>query len=230
VARTQAVVEHMRSLAASPYHYGSQLDLVQFPHFNDLGLFTEFAIANLVMRESEPRREPRLRLDNRYGGTGLIADLAGLGHVPALGDLSRSVHLGPLVERARGRLEGSWAARPDEVPSLLQGSATVEQTGWRVEGADGAVATRFPIDASGARRCYAVGFVLRTGGPTSLELGLQDAEGRSLARADVQLEEATTYAGVVEIDPRPAVADAVTVALRSGTEGLVHDLFVLSYG
>jgi hypothetical protein len=230
VARTQSVIEHMRSLAASPYHYGSQLDLVQFPHFNDLGLFTEFAIANVVMREPEPRREPRLRLDNRYGGTGFVADLAGLGHVPALGDLSRSVHLGPLVERARGRLEGSWADDPDEVPSLEEGRATAEDAGWRVEGADGAAATRFPVESGGARRCYAVGFVLQTGGAASLETALQGVEGRSLARADVPLEEATTYAGVVEIDPLPAVVSAVTVRLRSGAETLIHDLFVLSYG
>jgi hypothetical protein len=229
-ARTRSAIELMRSLAASPYHYGSQLEFVQFPHFNDLGLFTEFAIANIVMREPEPRREPRLRLDDRYGGTGFVADLGGLGHVPVLGDLSRSVHLGPLVERARGRLEGSWAAAPGEVPGVVEGRVTVEDTGWRVDGVGGSLATRFPVEAGGARRCYAVGFVLQTRGPVSLALGLRDADDDGIGGAKVPLESGSTYAGVVEVDARPQLVSALSVRLHGAAGTLIHDLFVLSYG
>jgi hypothetical protein len=231
VERTQAVIERMRSLTASPYHYGSELALRQFPHFNDLGLFTEFAIANTVLREPEPRREPRLRIDNLHGGTGFVGDVGSLGHVPVRGDLSRSVHLLPLLERTRGRLEASWQAASEGVARLLRtGNATEEEAGWRVSGPGGEVDVAFPVDGDGRRRCYALGFVLAVAGPSSLELAATLAESRAASRTDVLLGSATTYAGVVEVDARPALVSEVTIRLRSPREALIHDLFVLSYG
>ena len=54
------MIERIHSLAPSPYRYGSELALPQFPRFNDLGLFAEFAVANTVMEEPVLRREPGL--------------------------------------------------------------------------------------------------------------------------------------------------------------------------
>ena len=232
VARTKATMAHMRSLAASPYHYGSQLALAQFPHFNDLGLFAELAIANLVMHEPEPRREPRLRLVNRHPGTGFVADLSGLEHTPVRGDLSRSVHLRPLLERSRGRLEASWAASPPQVSdSLGLGSAEPLADGWSLAGQDGLVEVALAVDAGGHRRCLALGFVLRTAGPTGLQLGLRREDGSRSGPVEVKLEAAATYAGVVELDAMPELVVAATLRLRSAAGVvIVHDLFVLSYG
>ena len=47
-ARTVATMARIRSLAPQPSRYGSELRLSQFPRSNDLGLFTEFAVANTV--------------------------------------------------------------------------------------------------------------------------------------------------------------------------------------
>ncbi|MFV2063367.1 MAG: glycosyltransferase family 2 protein, partial [Chloroflexota bacterium] len=85
VERTRAEIERMRSLDPSPYHYGSELGLSQFPRYNDLGLFTEFAIANTAAEEPELRREPAMRLENLYAGIGFVADLSATGHEPRVG-------------------------------------------------------------------------------------------------------------------------------------------------
>ncbi len=95
------MLEHMASLAPSPYRYGSELALVQFPRFNDLGLFSEFAIANTVMEEPAPRREPALRLQNLYDGIGFVGIISGHDHEPRSAELSGSIHLQPLLDRAR---------------------------------------------------------------------------------------------------------------------------------
>jgi hypothetical protein len=226
--RTTAAIARMRSLAPSPYHYGSQLAFRQFPHFNDLGLFAEFAIANMVLHEPAPRREPRLRLDNRHGGTGFVADLTGVGHVPARGDLSGSVHLVPLLERTRGQLEASWAAEAGAEMRTRAGGVVAEESGWRT-GPDG-VEVAFGIDARGHRRCYAVGFVLRVAAPARLELHATGVEDLPAARTEVPLDAAATYAGVVEIEPRPALVSEVIVRLHGGAGAIIHDLFVISYG
>ena len=81
--RTRATMALLRSLEPSPYHYGSQLALSQFPRFNDLGLFAEFAIANTIMDEPELRREPRLRLENLLPGTGFVAHISATEHTAA---------------------------------------------------------------------------------------------------------------------------------------------------
>ena len=76
VERTQATMAHIRSLAPRPYRYGSELHLTQFPRSNDLGLFSEFAVANTFAGATELVREPLLRLENRYEGIGFVGDLA----------------------------------------------------------------------------------------------------------------------------------------------------------
>lgn len=230
--RTRGSMALVRSLEPSPYHYGSQLALQQFPHFNDLGLFAEFAVANVVAGEPEPRREPRLRIENRYAGTGFVGELSGTGHEPHPGDLSGSVHLAPLLERARGRLEGSWAGQPERIASTLRwGSLRPADQGWRLLGARGLAEVNLPIEAEGRRRCYALGFVLRTEGELSLRLELRRPDGSTGPTTDVVLDVAGTYAGVVEFEARPDLVSSAVVGLRmSAGECLVHDLFVMSYG
>jgi hypothetical protein len=230
--RTRDMLAYMRSLAPSPYHYGSQLALSQFPHFNDLGLFAEFAVANVVAGEPEPRREPRLRLENRYAGTGFVARISDTGHQPLLGDLSRSVHLEPLLERARGRLEASWAAQPERMAASLRwGSARPTGDGWRLIGARGLAEVNLSLQTDGQRRCHALGFVLGTPGEASLRLELRRPDGSAGPVTQVTLDGAGTYAGVVEFEARPEVVSTAVISLRlSGGECLIYDLFVISYG
>ena len=65
----------IRSLAPQPSRYGSELRLSQFPRSNDLGLFTEFAVANTVGGATELLREPLMRLENRYAGISFVGRL-----------------------------------------------------------------------------------------------------------------------------------------------------------
>lgn len=229
--RTRAMIERLGSLATSPYRYGSELELSQFPRFNDLGLFTEFAIANTVMEEPRPRREPGLRLENVYRGIGFIGSIDGHDHEARAGELSESIHLGPLLERCRGRLESSWVADPEAVAATLTaGNASSAESGWVIR-ADEAIDVRLAVDAAGRRRIQALGFVLRTAEPTGLELWLRREDGTTTDPIEVKLGGATTYAGVVELDSVPSLASEVGVRLLPGRgETLVHDLFVLSYG
>jgi len=232
--RTSDMIERMSSLATSPYRYGSELGLSQFPRFNDLGLFAEFAIANTVMEEPQPRREPGLRIENFHRGIGFVGAIDGHGHEVQIGELSESIHLEPLLVRSRGRVEASWVAAPAAVPAtIVQGTATPTNSGWSlVDGdAEGVVEVRLPIDAAGQRRIKALAFVLRTSGTTLMELQLSRDDGSTSEPIEAKLGAATTYAGVVELDASPSLVTQVTVRLRSqGGETLVHDLFVLSYG
>jgi hypothetical protein len=230
--RTRRSMELLRSLAPSPYHYGSQLALAQFPHFNDLGLFAEFAVANIVAGEPEPRREPRLRLENRYAGTGFVGQVPDAEHVPVRGDLSASVHLQPLLERTRGRMEASWAGQPERMAgSLRWGTARPTDDGWRLLGARGVAEVHLPVGGETQRRCYALGFVLRTSAAITLRLELRHPDGSAGDTRELTLAPAGTYAGVVEFEPHPDLVSTAVIGLRLGrAECLVHDLFVLSYG
>ncbi len=206
--RTRAMMDRMASLAPSPYRYGSQLALPQFPRFNDLGLFSEFAIANTVMEEPAPRREPALRIENLYAGIGFVGVVSGHGHEVASAELSGSMHLTPLLERARGRL---LATLPD----------------GRLE--DGAV--HFDIDPAGQRRVYAAGFVVRAATATKLLAWLTRADGSTSEPVSVRLPAGDTYAGVLELDAAPELVTGVSVGLSSETGDIdVLDLFVISYG
>ena len=206
--RTRAMLERMDSLAPSPYRYGSQLALSQFPRFNDLGLFAEFAVANTVMEEPAPRREPGLRIPNLYEGIGFVGVVSGHDHQIRDGELSSSMHLGPLLERARGRLLGTIA------------EAEVE---------DGEA--RFDIAEVGQRRVYAAGFVVTAAAPTRVEAHVVHEDGSRSEPVDLKLEAGSTYAGVVELEAVPSLARAVRVRLSSATgEVGVHDVFVIAYG
>jgi Glycosyltransferase family 92 len=206
--RTRAMMARIESLAPSPYRYGSELALSQFPRFNDLGLFAEFAIANTVAEEPAPRREPRLRLPNLYDGIGFVGVISGHDHEVRAGELSGSTHLAPLLERARGRLLG---ALPD------------------ADVADGEV--RFEIAHDGRRQVYAAGFVVSADAPTRVEAHVVHEDGSRSAPVDLKLEAGSTYAGVVELDAAPSLAHAVSVRLSSTTGDIgVHDVFVIAYG
>jgi hypothetical protein len=236
-ARTRATIERMRSLEPRPYHYGSGLALSQFPRANDLGLFAEFAFANVAAGLAEPVREPSIRLPNRYAGIGFLGDLTEAGHAPARADLSSSVHLAPLLGHVRGRLEASLA--PGATPGrcrVTRGTLGEEPAGWRLEPHDGRAEVVFELERSATRRCQAVGFVLHTGEAVDLRLWLEvDGPAGSPAgdppAADVRLEYAATWGGLVEIDSQPRFASRVRVTLRSGPGAIgVADLFVVSYG
>jgi hypothetical protein len=207
--RTRAMMEHIDSLAPSPYRYGSQLALEQFPRFNDLGLFTEFAIANTVMEEPAPRREPALRIPNLYqSGIGFVGVISGYDHEPAAGELSGSIHLQPLLERARGRLVATL--REAEIES---GEA------------------HFELDPVGDRRIYAAGFVVSASAPTRVLASQRRADGSTSQPVELELEAGHSYAGIVELDADPSLVRSVTVGLASGSGQIeVHDLFVLAYG
>jgi hypothetical protein len=207
-ARTRAMLARMSSLAPSPYRYGSELALPQFPRFNDLGLFSEFAIANTVMEEPAPRREPTLRIENLYPGIGFAGVISGHGHAVSPAELSGSIHLTPLLERSRGRL---LATLPD----------------GRV--GDGSV--HFDLDPAGQRRVYALGFVVSATAPTRLLARLQRADGSGSEPVELTLAAGHTYAGVVELDAAPGLVTRVTAGLSSANGEIdVHDLFVISYG
>ena len=230
--RTRAMIDRMRGLEASPYHYGSELALEQFPRFNDLGLFAEFAIANTAAGEPELRREPGMRLPNQFPGTGFVGHLSGVAATPTRGYLSASVHLGPLLERTRGRIEASWVATPDAVLETIAGATVVSSDeSWTVTSSvDGAV-VKWPIESSGKRRCYALGFVIDTAAPGELQLELLREDGSNGTPLEVQLDHAGSYAGVVEFESAPDLVSFVTVRLPAmGEELVIYDLFVVSYG
>jgi len=230
--RTRATIERLRSLDASPYHYGSQLALSQFPRFNDLGLFGEFAVANTVAEESEPRREPRLRIENQHRGTGFVGDISDTDHRPGRGELSESLHLLALLERSHGRVERAWGSDADEVQqTIVRGALAAHEAGWSLRPDLDGSEVAFAIDPKGRRRCYALGFVVRPAGATRLRLELSHDDASTSEPVDVKLDAATTYAGVVEFDASPSLVTAARVLLENGTaETLVHDLFVISYG
>ena len=159
VERTQAAMAHIRSLAPRPYRYGSELHLTQFPRSNDLGLFSEFAVANTFAGATELVREPLLRLENRYEGIGFVGDLADAATAVVPGWLSDSIHLPPLLEHVRGRLE--TRLDPSDGPrSVGRG----EDVG-------------FDITPGDERRAYVFGFVLQAVTPAELELSLEHADG-----------------------------------------------------
>jgi hypothetical protein len=206
--RTRAMIERIHSLAPSPYRYGSELALEQFPRFNDLGLFTEFAIANTVMEEPAPRREPALRIRNEYDGIGFVGIVSGHDHEVSDGELSGSMHLQPLLERARGELVG-----------------TLEDA----EIVDGEV--RFPIAAVGRLRVYAAGFVVTASAPTKVEAHLEREDGSRSRPIELALDAGSTYAGVVELEAEPHLVSTVGLRLSSTSGAVgVHDLFVMTYG
>jgi hypothetical protein len=239
--RTRETMARIGSLARSPYHYGSHLALPVFPRYNDLGLFAGFAVANVVAEEPAPRREPRIRLDNRHTGSGFVGRLPegeadGADHRPRLGDLSLSPHLAPLLERTRGRLEAGWATSPGSVAATLTAGRVVEAPdGWRLVDEGGGVGADFELPSGPERRCVAVGIILRTDAPANLRLELEEmpqaAQGGPEPPTDVNLEAAGTYAAVVELDAAPRFVRRARVRIDAGpADILVHDLFVISYG
>ncbi|CAN5765155.1 hypothetical protein BH23CHL8_BH23CHL8_15570 [soil metagenome] len=235
VERTRAMLERMRSLEPRPYHYGSQLALSQFPRSNDLGLFSEFTLANIAVGAPELVREPLIRLENLYAGTGFVGDLGATDHVAQREDISGSIHLGPLLDHVRGRLDAvlrgpGSAATEGSAWRVTTGSLEDVGGAWRLSLADGAAELTTAIPGDGMRRCHALGFLLATRALTTLEVKLSHDDGPASAPVEVTLERATTYAGLVELDARPRFADEVSVRLRAADAPELFDLFLVSYG
>jgi hypothetical protein len=137
------------------------------------------------------------------------------------------------LERSRGRLDVSWAASADAAATSLRAGRLESVTdGWRLACDPGArVEVGFELETHGQRRCVALGFVLHTDAPLTLQLALEVDEAADPAPLDLILESAGTYAGVVELAHQPQLVRRVSLHSASGdSDLLVHDLFVISYG
>jgi hypothetical protein len=223
IPRTLATLERIRSLEPRPYRYGSQLRLSQFPRFNDLGLFVEFAVANVVAGLTAPRREPVLRIQNTYEGMGFLAEIGSHDHRPRPGDISGSVHMPQLIEHLRGRLELVLSDLGE--PLVQRGDGRI------LPGTEAPSRLVLPVAAEGRRRCHALGFELGVAGPVDLEVRLVHDDGPRGEPLRMRLEGAGTWAGVMELDDTPRLASEVVVSLASGGKEIeVHDLFLISYG
>jgi Glycosyltransferase family 92 len=212
VARTEATMVRLRSLAPRPYRYGSELRLTQFPRSNDLGLFTEFAVANTFGGATELLREPLMRLENRYEGIGFVGDLDGASAPVTPGWLSGSIHLPPLVEHVRGRLDAHLA--PATLPRPVAGVDPIA----------------FDLTPGDERRAYALGFVIATDAPAELDLRLEHADGEPSPPVVIAFDAAGTFGGLVELDARPLHADRAAARVRSERDATLLDLFLVSYG
>ena len=128
-------------------------------------------------------------------------------------------HLAPAAGADARPARGQLGRRPPDAAAEPPGRARYDggPTGWRWSAAPGPRSrSSFDIEAAGQRRCYAVGFVLQTDGPSDAGAALPTSTRAGAAHVEVALESAGTYAGVVELEPRPAlVSDASRSALRS---------------
>jgi hypothetical protein len=232
IPATRAMMARMRSLVPQPYHYGSHLRFAHFPQANDLGLFAEFCFANLAAGLTEQRREPIIRIPNRYAGIGFVGDLADTGFEPRRPEAATSVHMDALLEHVRGRLDARLVDPPGDGPvTLAQGSLEpIEGGGWELLPADGATEMRIAITPDGMRRCFAVGLVTTTPGDLRVELRLDHDEGTSGPPVAVELPASAAAAALVEIDPRPRLGQHVGVRLVGASPTVLHELFLVSYG
>ena len=200
VRRADAGDDGAHPLAGAPARTATAASCAstQFPRSNDLGLFSEFAVANTVGGATELVREPLLRLENRYEGIGFVGDLADAATAVGPGWLSDSIHLPPLLEHVRGRLE--TRLDPAEGPrSVGRG----EDVG-------------FDITPGDERRAYALGFVVETiGRRRARALARARRRRAERARSRIALDDAGTYAGVVELDARPLLARRAVARVRS---------------
>lgn len=242
IERTRAMQERMRSLERKPYRYGSQLDLGRFPRSNDLGLFTEFALANLACGLEELQREPSIRLDNAWPGIGFLGDLAGTGFRPAPAGLSGSVHMTGLLEHIRGRIDaslpgpgaGPGAPRAGEHAPIraLRGSiGGLDGEAWPIALQDGSAELAIDIDTGGMRRCYALGLIAAPTATVCVEVRLEQADGDPTTPLVVELAKGGPFAAIVEIDDRPLLARRALLRVSSAAaEVRFQDLFLVSYG
>jgi hypothetical protein len=212
VERTEAMMARIRSLAPRPYRYGSELHLTQFPRSNDLGLFAEFAVANTCAGATELVREPLTRLHNHYAGIGFVGELAACASPVGPGWLSGSIHLPPLMDHVRGRLDARL--EPTDAPRGIGGGAEVG----------------FDIEPGEERRAYALGLVLTTTAAAELDLGLEHEDGDARPAIAVGLAVPGTYAAIVELDERPLFARRASARVRSEGDASLLDLFLVSYG
>jgi hypothetical protein len=212
IPETKAMMKRMRSLAPKPYLYGSELGLSHFPIPNDLGRFSEFAIVNMAAGFEEAQRGPAFRLSNYYTGVGYVGDLGAKDYQASPLCLSSSDHVRALAGHVRGEVAVALEATDVE---LEDGSATLS----------------LDIEASGQRRCYALGFVLTTDGPLDIEAATERTDGSGSTAMHVELAKATTYVGVIQLDGSPQLVERATVAMAGRGSGVrVLDLFLLSYG
>jgi hypothetical protein len=213
--RTRAELERLRSLERRPYTYGSQLRLSWFPRPNDLGRFSEFALANLAAGLPEPARSAATRLRNLHDGIGLVADLATAGYQPTAGALSRSPHLAVLVEHMRGRIEAS-----------LVGPAPL-----RVELADGTAELVLDLPHHEMLRCWSAGFLVAAPAAVRLALSVEREDGSRSEPVRVDLPASAALAGVVEVEPLPGHAVSLHARLSGDLPSLeLLDLFAISTG
>lgn len=233
IERTRAMQARMRSLERRPYRYGSALGLGRFPRSNDLGLFTEFALANVACGLKELQREPSIRLANTWPGIGFLGDLSGTDFRSAPAVLSGSVHMIGLLEHIRGRIDASLPGLGEHAPiGALRGSiGRLDGDAWPVALQDGAAELAIDIDAGGMRRCYALGFITAPADAARLDLRLEHADGDPAAPIVVELAKGGPFAAIVEIDDRPRLAHRVLLRIDSDAPEIrFGDFFLVSYG
>jgi hypothetical protein len=212
IAPTRAMMERMGSLAPRPYLYGSQLRLAHFPAPNDLGRFAEFAIVNLAAGHEEAQRGPSFRLRNHYAEVGYVGDLGSTGYEAGVGCLSSSDHVRALADHVRGEVT-AVSAPLELIPAEGVTSLSLE-----------------PAEA-GRRRRYALGFVVATDAALRLGAVTERAGGTSGRTVSAELPDASTWAGVIELEDKPHLVDRATVNFAGqGTSARVLDLFLLAYG
>ena len=230
--RTQAMIARLHSLDPRPYQYGSQIGFEYFPRPNDLFRFAEFAVANYAVGLVEPKRFASVRLRNRYGGVGLVADISDKEAQPARDSLSTSLHVEALVEHMRGQVVNGLTVEP-ELP--------IDAEAGNLDVPDGAPATLRPAAGSAdvvvqlppdqTLRCYHLGLLAGSPASVSVTATVDRADGTSGAPVQLELPAGSSVVAVVEVDPAPQAGARMRLHFESEAESIeLYDLFVIATG
>jgi hypothetical protein len=231
-ARTQAMIERLRSLDPKPYMYGSHIGFEYFPRPNDLFRFAEFALANYAAGLVEPRRYATIRLANLYDGVGLVADISDKEARPQRGALSSSSHADALVEHMRGRVVAGLSVAPELAIAAASGTLAVPDEGPAlVHLADGAADLELALPQERMLRCYSLGFLAASEAPVRLEAVVEDGDGSTCEAVAFDIPSGTSVAGVVEVQPMPVHGRHMRLHIQSSArEVSLYDLFVIANG
>ncbi|MEX1334907.1 MAG: glycosyltransferase family 2 protein [Candidatus Limnocylindrales bacterium] len=230
--RTRAMISRLRSLDPKPYQYGSQIGFEYFPRPNGLFRFAEFAVANYAAGLVEPRRDATVRLKNRYGGVGLVADISDLATQPVRDGLSSSSHCEALVEHMRGRIVNGLSVAPDLPIAATTGALEApEGEAARLQLVEGGAEVDVALPADEMLRCYHLGLLAAADGPVKVCASVGRADGTRGTDTELELPAATSVAAVVEVEPTPQAG--ATMHLRFESEAVavtLYDLFVIATG
>jgi hypothetical protein len=233
VPRTRAVMAEMRSLAPSPYRFGSRLRLEGFPRNDQFTVQAAAVVANELAGLPHPRKQRSFDLPRFPGLRGAVGRAGAAGqpaYEPGPGRFLASVH----VRQQLAWLEASVAvALGDTWPDGLV------LPGGRAERRDDGSWSLAPEEPGGALvleapggmelRCRALLFALTIPGPTAIEaLGRQGGDPGWRQAVRLELPEAGTWLGLVALDEDPVALDGIRVSL--GGRADVLDLALVTYG